>query len=93
MLTCAICQKQVIPTKPFAVGWFLFWILFTGVGALGYLIYFAARASVQCPVCRNDVYGRVKILGGLYANPSEAPPSPSLAERRQAQRAARIKPF
>ena len=81
MLTCASCEKQVIPTKAFALGWFMFWLLFAGVGAIGYLIYFAARSSTQCPVCGNDVYGRVR---------PEAPKT-TLTDRRSAQREEHVR--
>ena len=50
-----------------------------GIGAIGYLIYFAGRSSTQCPVCRRDVYGLVKPAEGQT----------TLADRHEAQRAER----
>ena len=59
MLTCANCEKQVIPTKAFNTGAFiLLLVLGAVIGGVAYLIYFSAKASTDCPVCRADVYGR-----------------------------------
>ena len=69
MLTCANCEKQVIPTKSFNTGWFVFWLLFTGIGAIGYLIYLSSQPSTRCPVCQEDVYGR----RGLDPQPKSLP--------------------
>ena len=57
MHTCVNCERSVLPTKVFSVGWFFFWLLIgAGVGAVAYLIYFLVKQTRDCPLCREDVY-------------------------------------
>ncbi len=73
MITCANCDRPVMPTKAFSVGWFVFWFLFAGIGAIGYLIYFMVKPARECPICRADIY--VRAPGG-----SNERPTPSTAQ-------------
>ncbi|MHA2429030.1 MAG: hypothetical protein ACXADB_13505 [Candidatus Hermodarchaeia archaeon] len=55
---CDVCQRNVQPVKKFSVGWFLVLAFLTfGLGAFIYLIYYAARTPVDCPICGIRVIG------------------------------------
>ena len=59
MLTCAKCEKQVVPAPAFDAGWLFVWTLLGGIGAIFYMLYTMARPATRCPLCEQDVYGRV----------------------------------
>ena len=78
MLTCVNCQREVIPIKKFNTGAFiLLLVLGALIGGIAYLIYFSAKASTDCPVCREDVYGRQ-----LGSNTEPKLPSEAMADKR-----------
>ena len=77
MLTCASCERQVVPAPAFDAGWLLVWFLLGGVGAIFYMLYSMARPATRCPICEEDVYGRVKAEWLTT----------TLAQRREAQQA------
>ena len=56
MITCAGCQREVIPTKAFRWEWFLLWLLVGGIGGICYLLYFMGKSPRECPMCGVDVY-------------------------------------
>ena len=73
MITCAACDRQVIPTKPFSWLWFLAWFILGGIGGFFYLLYYATRQTAQCPLCYKDIYGRAQLMP--WEEPTPAPSS------------------
>jgi hypothetical protein len=56
MITCANCEKQVIPTKAFDWAIFIILLVLGGIGGLLYLVYYGSKAARECPACAADVY-------------------------------------
>ena len=65
MITCIRCEKHVIPVKDqINWGWFVLWLVFGfGIGGVCYLLYFNSRQETFCPLCSQDIYGRVWHMG------------------------------
>lgn len=49
MITCQWCEKKTT-TKHFSVGWFILWTLLTGIGGIGYIMYYVSKPNV-CMHC------------------------------------------
>ena len=58
-LTCGWCSEQVIPDKEVNWGLFSLLLLLGLLGGILYLIYWAGKPGMRCPLCNGDVYGRV----------------------------------
>lgn len=62
---CKNCGQNVKPKKKFSVGAFLLSLLFFGVGAILYLLYyFFVKTETDCPICGDKVVKEERVTSG-----------------------------
>ena len=54
MRYCEYCERYVKPVKKWSWFWFLFGLLFFGIGAVVYILWYWLFAGKKCPICGGE---------------------------------------